>query len=210
MTPALTSCVRHNEDDRALGEHHGDKTKSSTKHSVCETSGSLKVPIEANGSVTLQRFEPNRERFCAIILSINPVFLGWIEDGKKSFEYRKSLPADAFSHILFLDNKAMKLVAIAEVTEALAGSPQEIINLTWRSSGTTPEGLNEYYGERAVGFAIELKNFLRLPEPLSFQEAQALDSNFQRPYSYLFLDRYPAVNSEIITRAGIKTTHDRE
>lgn len=171
-----------------------------------ESSGPLKVPTGADsptGKTELLRIAPRKDKFCAIVLSIDPTFLGWLTAGDKSFEYRKSHPADKISHIIFFDNKALTLVAVADVVETLAGDPLEISELTWRRSGTTVDGLMSYFGDRPLGFATELKNFRPLPNPISIDAARTLDPKFQRPFGYLFIDRHPKLNDAIKTQLGI-------
>jgi predicted transcriptional regulator len=177
------------------------------KHLGCEeVSGPLIVPAGADsptGKTKLLRIVPRNDRFCAIVLSIDPTFLGWLNAGDKSFEYRKNHPSDKISHIIFFDNKALSLVAIADVVETVAGDPLEISELTWRRSGTTVDGLMSYFGDRPVGFATELKNFRALPNPISLAAARTLDPKFQRPYGYLFVDRHPKINDAIMAQLGI-------
>lgn len=176
------------------------------KLSCEETPGPLKVPTGAEsptGKTELLRIAPRKDRFCAIVLSIDPTFLGWLNSGDKSFEYRKSHPRDEISHIVFFDNKALTLVAIADVVETVAGDPLEISELTWRRSGTTVDGLMSYFGDRPVGFATELKNFRALPNPISLAAARTLDPKFQRPFGYLFVDRHPKINDAIMAQLGL-------
>ncbi|MBN8540556.1 MAG: hypothetical protein J0L82_09235 [Deltaproteobacteria bacterium] len=171
-----------------------------------EVSGPLIVPVGPEGptrKTELLRIAPRKDRFCAIVLSIDPTFLGWLNSGDKSFEYRKSHPGDEISHIIFFDNKALTLVAVADVVETIAGDPLEISELTWRRSGTTVDGLMSYFGDRPVGFATELKNFRSLPSPISLAAARTLDPKFQRPYGYLFVDRHPKINDAIMAQLGI-------
>ena len=171
-----------------------------------EVSGPLKIPTGAEsptGKTELLKIAPRIDRFCAVVLSIDPTFLGWLNAGDKSFEYRKSHPGDAISHIVFFDNKALALVAIADVVETLAGDPLEISELTWRRSGTTVDGLMSYFADRPVGFATELKKFRMLPSPISLAAARTLDPKFQRPFGYLFIDRHPKINESIMDQLGI-------
>jgi len=171
-----------------------------------EAAGPLKLPTGADsptGKTELLRIAPRKDRFCAIVLSIDPTFLGWLYAGDKSFEYRKSHPSDKVSHIVFFDNKALTMAAVADVVETLAGDPLEISEITWRRSGTTVDGLMSYFGDRPVGFATELKNFRALPNPISIAAARTLDPKFQRPYGYLFVDRHPKLNDAIMSQLGI-------
>lgn len=173
----------------------------------CElVSGPLRVPAGTDsptGKTELLRKAPRKDRFCAIVLPIDPTFLGWLNSGDKSFEYRKSHPIDEISHIIFFDNKALTMVAIADVVETLAGDPLEISQITWRRSGTTVDGLMSYFGDRPVGFATELKNFRSLPNPISLATARTMDPKFQRPYGYLFVDRHPKINDAIMEQLGL-------
>lgn len=172
-----------------------------TRNIGCENSGPMKFPTGSDsptGKTELHRVPSRKDNFCAVVLSIDPTFLGWLNSGDKSFEYRKSFPADPVSHIIFFDNRAQSLVAVAEVVEVLGGDPLEISNLTWTRSGTTVDGLMSYFGDRAAGFAIELKNFRSLPAPITLAAARAIDPKFQRPYGYLFTERHPKIDEALL------------
>lgn len=182
------------------GPESQDDAPIGTRNVGCENSGPLKIPTGAEsptGKTELHRLPGRKDAFCAVVLSIDPTFLGWLSSGDKSFEYRKSFPADLVSHIIFFDNRAQSLVAVAEVVEVLGGDPLEISNLTWTRSGTTVDGLMSYFGNRPVGFAIELKKFRSLPAPITLSAARAVDPKFQRPYGYLFTERHPKIDEAL-------------
>lgn len=177
-----------------------DESPIGTRNIGCENSGPMNIPVGAEsptGQTELHRVSGRKDAFCALVLSIDPTFLGWLNSGDKSFEYRKSFPADSVSHIIFFDNRAQSLVAVAEVVEVLGGDPLEISNLTWTRSGTTVDGLMSYFGDRPVGFAIELRNFRSLPAPITLAAARAIDPKFQRPYGYLFTERHPKIDAAL-------------
>jgi predicted transcriptional regulator len=189
--PQLAPAPPGSRSDSALG----------TRSRNCENSGPMKIPVGADsptGRTELHRVGARTDAFCAVVLSIDPTFLGWLESGEKSFEYRKSFPADLVSHIIFFDNRAQSLVAVAEVVEVLAGDPLDISNRTWTRSGTTVDGLMSYFGDRPIGFAIELKNYRSLPAPITLTAARAADPKFQRPYGYLFTERHPKIDDALM------------
>jgi len=164
----------------------------------CERLGPL--PLKAQTSISRKR--PRFDKFCAMVLPIDPTSLEWIESGRKRFEYRKTHPADPISHIVFFDTQANSLVAIAEVVETLIGPPEQIADLTWKRSGTDIEEILGYFGDRPVGYATEMMNFRRFRKALGLSEARAIDPNFRRPFGYVFLDHYPMLNASIAEQAN--------
>ncbi len=162
-------------------------------YTACETGG----PMNTQKPNAIQAIAPRADHFCALILAIMPEYLGWIENGSKSFEYRKVHPSDPISHIVFYNNGTNALYGIAEVVTTLVGPPRLIAEQTAARSGTDVDGLMSYFGTRPVAFATEFAHFRKFKEPLALADVQQLDPSFKRPFGYVFLDRHPQLNSLI-------------
>ncbi len=168
--------------------------------SNCETSGPLQLIADADGRYALTQIAPRADHFCAIILPIDGASLDLISTRTKVYDYRRNHPSDRISHVVFFNNLTLELTAIAEVVETIAGTPQDLARVTWLHSGSSLEGVLTYFRGRDYGFAIELAGFEVFTSPLSLADARTLDSKFQRPYTYLFLDRHPVIAAELQNR----------
>lgn len=194
ITLFITSCAPLKKE--TSNDTQDDKGRPVKTFTTCEQGG----PMNVLKPDVMFSVAPRTDHFCALILAIMPEYLGWIEDGAKSFEYRKVHPSDPISHIVFFNNGTNELYGIAEVVTTLVGPPQIIAEQTALRSGTTVDGLMSYFGTRPVGFATEIRNFKKFAKPLTVDAARALDPSFKRPFGYVFLDRHPILNSEIEKR----------
>jgi hypothetical protein len=147
-----------------------------------------------------------QDQFCPIILSIKNEYIDWIESGAKTNEYRKRLPADAFSHVVFFNTDTRRIQGFAVVNEVWVGPPQMIADQTWPKSGTDAAGLIEYFGvNRPFGFAILMagyQNFASrfgdsVASKLSLSSVHELEPTFAAPPSYDFLEKYPQLEMRL-------------
>jgi hypothetical protein len=196
---AFTACAPLKE-SRNPNENNGTRNNNSdpkTMSGVCETQGP--IALAQPGSLTSI---PGRSdgQFCAIVLSVPQVIIDWLVSGSKTWEYRKSHPADPVSHIVFYNTTTRELFGIAEISHTVGGPPSEIVRTTWTESGTSADALLGYYGDRPVGFATKLVSMTAFQQKISLTEARQLDAAFSPPPGYLFLDRFPNLNAAIRQR----------
>jgi predicted transcriptional regulator len=170
---------------------------------ACETDGPLQLAPAADGHFTLVKLPPRSDRFCALVLPLDSQSLNAVLRGVKTVDYRRSIPADHISHIIYFNTKTLEFYASAEVDHELAGPPREIAELTAPNAGTNLNGAMNYFGGRDYGFAISVRNVQILANPMSIEEIRAIDSRFARPYGYLFLERHPKLNQELARRLGL-------
>lgn len=172
---------------------------------ACETDGPMQLTPTSDGRYPLVSISARTEKFCVLILPLDSQSLNAVLRGAKIVDYRRSLPTDRFSHIIYFNTKTLMLYATAEVDHALAGAPRDIAELTAANADTNLNGALNYFGGRNYGFAIAIKNARILTNPMSLDDARAVDSRFSRPYSYLFLERHPKLNQEFAKRMGLST-----
>lgn len=109
-----------------------------------------------------------------------------IFDGRKSVEYRKSLPAARVDKILIYESRgAGAVVGEAEVKEALADAPDEIWRLTHKAGGIDAEAFYEYFQGHSVAVAFVLDNIKRYDRPKMLADFGAS----RAPQNYLWVDR---------------------
>lgn len=175
----------------------GDQGNVASASSNCETSGPLKLFSNAQGFYALQTLTPRLDLFCAIVVPIEGSSLELISNRSQVYDYRRGFPTDKISHVVFFNTTLREISAVAEVIHTLAGDAEEIVNLTWESSGRNIDEARSFFSGQPFGFAVRFKNVQTLEKPLSLNEARTLDAKFQRPFGYLFLERHPAVSAEI-------------
>lgn len=121
-----------------------------------------------------------------VLMSIHPEHASNIIRGEKIFEYRKVLPKGDVSHIaLYATSPTKKVVAIAEVTGFISGSPTKVWNVTSFGSGITLKYYKEYFGGRKSAGALSIGRVYELKKPLELSQLSGVKIP---PQSYCYLD----------------------
>lgn len=103
---------------------------------------------------------------CAILLSINPEYVGRIMCGEKKYEFRKNLCKRKVDKIIiYSTSPVMKVVGEAEVEEVLVDEPKKIWEITKKHSGINREFFDEYYDGRTQAVAYKLNNIVEYAKP---------------------------------------------
>lgn len=106
--------------------------------------------------------------------------------GEKIFEYRRILPKGDVSHIaLYATSPTKKIVAIAEVTGSITGSPTKVWNITSFGSGITHKYYKEYFTGRKFAGALSIGRVYELKTPLELSQLSGVKNP---PQSYCYLD----------------------
>ena len=107
----------------------------------------------------------------AILLSINPVHVKKIMNGKKSYEFRKKAckkPVDKI--LIYSTTPVMKVVGEAEVEDILIDQPENIWKKTRQKSGIDKAFFDQYYRDREQAVAYKLKNVVEYKMPRDLRE----------------------------------------
>lgn len=121
-----------------------------------------------------------------VLLSIKPEFVKKIFTGEKKFEYRK---------VLFKNNKINKVVIYAsspvkkvvgefEIGDILHTTKKELWESTQDKSGITKEFFDEYFSNKELAYAIEIKDTEQYKEPKSLKEDFNI-SNAPQSFQYI-------------------------
>jgi predicted transcriptional regulator len=121
-----------------------------------------------------------------VLLSIKPEFVEKIFTGEKKFEYRK---------VIFKSNKINKVVMYAsspvkkvvgefEIGDILHTTKKELWESTQDKSGITKEFFDEYFSNRELAYAIEIKETEQYKEPKSLKEDYNI-SNAPQSFQYI-------------------------
>lgn len=122
----------------------------------------------------------------AVLISIHPKHVANILCGRKIFEYRKVIPQQDVSHLVFYCTAPiMRIVAVAEILGCIVGSPTRVWNTTSFGSGISRRFFREYfYGQRSAS-AFSLGKVYEMNEPLDLSLLTEVKSP---PQSFCYLD----------------------
>ncbi len=133
-----------------------------------------------------------------ILLSIHPCFVEKIFSGEKKFEYRKRIPTDIHTVIVYATAPIKQIVAVIEVENVLQDTPMNIWKQTKEWSGLTYKFYKSYYKGKSAAYAIKFKNVYRLESPKSisiFKEVK------RAPQSYMYIGDQQGLLSKKIKNA---------
>lgn len=122
-----------------------------------------------------------------VLLSIKPEFVKEIIDGRKKFEYRKSIfkREDISSIVVYATKPYGKVVGEFEIENIIQDCPQNIWKETKDYSGISKKFFNEYFRGRDTGFAIQIKEFIEYDNPM---ELKSFDKNIKTaPQSFCYI-----------------------
>ncbi|MBQ9202253.1 MAG: ASCH domain-containing protein [Bacteroidales bacterium] len=107
-----------------------------------------------------------------------------IFSGEKKFEYRKRIPTDIRTIIVYATVPIKQIVAFIEVENVLQDTPMNIWKQTKEWSGLTYKFYKSYYKGKSVAYAIKFKNVYRLENPKSISIFKDVKS---APQSYVYI-----------------------
>jgi len=121
-----------------------------------------------------------------LLISIHPEFVEKIISGQKVFEFRKTLPSQLPTHlVIYATSPVQRVVAVAEINEALTGSPSGIWERSKKGAGITRAYFRQYFSGRKSASAFKIGKVAALRRPLSLQEINPI---LVAPQSYRKLD----------------------
>lgn len=129
-----------------------------------------------------------------ILLSIKPEYAERILDGTKRFEFRKRVHTDERVHtvVIYATMPVGKVVGEFSIEDVHAETPKKLWDKTKAASGITRSFFSEYFKNRDVGYAIEVKKVTRYAKPKSLNEF--LPSGVA-PQSYAYITNSPRLHN---------------
>lgn len=122
---------------------------------------------------------------CKILLSINPEHVENILNGKKKYEFRKTLCKRKVDKIIIYSTYPIKkVVGEADVEKIIIDSPQNIWDKTKKYAGINKEFFNKYYSNKNQAIAYKLTNVIEYKKPITLKQIGVK----QAPQSYIYLD----------------------
>ncbi len=95
-----------------------------------------------------------------VILSIKPEFANKIFDGSKKFEFRRSIFKNdkVKTVIVYASSPVQRVIGEFQIEKIINQDLGSLWNLTSESSGITQEFFYEYFGDKQLGYAIQIKS----------------------------------------------------
>lgn len=120
-----------------------------------------------------------------VLLSIKPEYAFKIFEGKKKFEFRKSIfkQRGVKRVVVYASSPIKQVIGEFEIEEIISMPPGLLWNQTKEYSGISKELFFEYFAERTVGHAIKIKSTRKYRKPLCLKE----HFNLTPPQSYMYL-----------------------
>jgi predicted transcriptional regulator/shikimate kinase len=120
-----------------------------------------------------------------ILISIHPQHTESILSGEKYYEFRKSAPKGKLTRaFIYSTHPVSRIVAIAEVSRVISGSPTAVWQKTRHGAGISKSHFFEYFKDREHAYAIEIAQVSRYKEPV---DPRAGPLKLAIPQSYRYI-----------------------
>lgn len=123
-----------------------------------------------------------------VLMSIKPEFVDEIDKGNKKFEYRKNIfkRQDVSAIIVYATKPYGKVVGEFEIESIIKDRPANIWEETKNFSGITKKFFNEYFQGKEIGFAIQIKEYVKYEKPI---DLDCLEGNIKvAPQSFCYIE----------------------
>lgn len=121
----------------------------------------------------------------SVLLSIKPKYVEQIEQGSKTYEFRKSIFKQKTNEIWVYASAPIKqIVGKIHIDNIIEDTPENLWANFRTQAGIGKEDFFKYFEGKEKGFAIKIKEFEHFEEPINpYTET----SNFTAPQSYAYL-----------------------
>lgn len=106
-----------------------------------------------------------------ILISINPVHVENIINGKKKYEFRKIAAKQDISSIIIYETTPIKrIVAEAEILDVMMLPPEQLWQETKQAAGISKMFFDDYFQGRQIAYAYKLGKITVYKEPKKLSE----------------------------------------
>lgn len=120
-----------------------------------------------------------------VLLSIKPEFVHEIFQGRKKYEYRKSIFARHVTKVLVYSTKPEgMIVGEFSIKTVLQSTPKELWEKTHNDSGISKQYFDKYFKGRDTGYALQIENPVLYREPVNPFE---MFDSFVAPQSFRYI-----------------------
>jgi len=119
-----------------------------------------------------------------VVLSIKPAFANKIFDGTKKFEFRKAIFKNdkIKTVIVYASSPVQKVIGGFEIEKIINHDIDTLWGLTHNFSGITEEYFYQYFAERKIGYAVQIKKTRKYRQPKCLKA----DFNLVPPQSFAY------------------------
>ena len=120
-----------------------------------------------------------------VVLSIKPEYANKIFDGSKKYEFRRAIfkNPDVTKVVVYSSSPVQKIIGEFEIDRIITHDLETLWSKTKKYSGISEDFFFQYFGDKAHGFAIKIKNTKLYRKPKCIRE----DYNLFPPQSFLYL-----------------------
>ena len=142
-----------------------------------------------------------------LLMSIKPVYIQQILEGKKTVELRRTrprvLPGDLIVFYASSPQKAIR--AAATVGSIIEGTPAEIWASSAEQIGIDKHAYDEYFSGSKKAYGIALETVWAYAKPMGIEEMRGLFDNFMPPQSYRYLSKEESRVVETLEKISART-----
>lgn|SRR5574344_2491702 len=131
----------------------------------------------------------------SVLLSIKPKYVDKIKDGTKLYEFRKQIFKQEADEIWIYESAPIKkIIGKIVVSDVIEDSPQELWINTKKFAGINKKDFFKYFEGKEKGFAIVIKDFYELENPIDPYE---IKENFVPPQSFAYLENIKELKEQL-------------
>lgn len=121
-----------------------------------------------------------------LILSIQEKFFSLIKEGKKTWEYRKTVPKKNISGIVFYCTDLKEFCSVHTPIEMVIDTPEQI-SINCLDNPAVKESLMRYFGkkEKVVAYKLQMNRYL--PSGLKNKLESIEGRDFKGPQSFTYI-----------------------
>jgi type I restriction enzyme S subunit len=122
-----------------------------------------------------------------VLLSVKPEYAEKILEGKKKYEFRRSIfkRNDIEKIFIYSSSPIRKIIASFEIEKIVNDSPESIWKLCQKYGGISKKDFFEYFKNSNIAFAIEIENVEVFNKPIDpFNDFE----NFKPPQSFYYFN----------------------
>lgn len=120
-----------------------------------------------------------------VLLSIKPEYANLIFEGKKKFEFRRTIfkNREVKKIIVYSSSPVQKIIGEFDIDQIITHDLKTLWSKTKKQSGISEDFFFEYFINKQTGFAIKIKNTKLYRNPKCIRQ----DYNLMPPQSFLYL-----------------------
>jgi len=121
-----------------------------------------------------------------VLLSVKPKYAELIMKGSKKYEFRKVIFNNKYIEYVYIysSSPVKKIVGIFRIGTIIEDRPLSLWNQLKGYSGMEEDEFFDYFENKKIGFAIEIKDFKRFEDPL---DPKDLIPRFVPPQSFCYI-----------------------